>query len=115
MSFRTKLLDDAKKVFLNTAELAEDITYVSPDSSARHIKAIVIRQRPDSESQDTGRILQRQIEIYVLNDRDDGIASVNKGQDKVLLPIQIDGEAVSWAVVDIISKDDAMWHLLIQR
>ena|SRR3989338_5729761 len=115
MSFRTNLLDDAKNVFLNTAELAEEITYVPEEGSARHIKAIVIRERPDTALQDSGRSLQTQAELYVLKDRDLGITRVNKGEDKVIFPPDVEGESIEWRIVDIISKDDALWHLLAQR
>jgi hypothetical protein len=100
---------------LNKDELAEDITYAPPDESARHIKAIVIRERSDTGLEDTGRILQTQVELYILNDKDLGLIRVNKGEDKVRLPLEVDGEPIEWRVVDIISKDEALWRLVIQR
>ncbi len=115
MSFKTNLLDDARNVFLNTAELAEEITYVPLDESARHIKAIVIRERPDTGLQDSGRTLQTQVELYILNDKDLGVKRVSKGEDKVILPVEVDGEPIEWRIVDIILKDEALWHLLAQR
>ncbi len=115
MSFREKLKDDADKAFLNKDELAEDITYASADESIRHIRAIVVRERPDTGLEDGGRILQSQAELYILNDKDLGTTRVSKGEDKVMLPAEVDGEVVEWRVIDIISKDEALWHLLIQR
>ena len=115
MSFREKLKSDAEKALLNKDELAEDITYVSPDESVRHIRAIVIRERSDTGLSDTGRILQTQAELYILNDNDLGVKSVRRGEDKVMLPPEVDGEPVEWRVIDVISKDEALWRLLIQR
>lgn len=115
MSFKTDLLDDARNVFLNTAELAEEITYMPDEGSARHIKAIVIRERPGTEPQDAGRTLQSQLEIFILCDETDGVARVNKGKDRVILPQRPGEESLEWAVVEVISKDDAIWHLSIQK
>ena len=115
MSFKSQLDDDAVNVFLNTDEFAESLVYTPYAGTPVTIKAIIVRERIDPGSEDHGRILQNQSEIYIANDADEGITSVDKGRDKVSFPKLVGGTAVDWSVVDVLSKDDGMWHLLVQK
>ncbi|MEI8350091.1 MAG: hypothetical protein WCI77_08045 [Candidatus Omnitrophota bacterium] len=114
-TFKEILDNDVKNVFLNTNEFAESITFTPYGGTAKSIKAIVQRSRLDPASEDTGRSLLNQAEIFIANDSVEGVTSINKGQDKVSLPATIGGSSSNWLVVDIIDHDSAIWHLLIQK
>ena len=81
MAFKSDLAQDAAKTFLNSEEFAEDITYTPKGGVAKVIKAVVNRKRIDPASEDAGRILINQCEIFIANDAVSGIASINKGGD----------------------------------
>lgn len=115
MSFKDIIKSDAINTILNTDELAEEISYTPLDQDAKTIKAVVVRERIELGSEDQGRILQKQCEIYIANDETAGVDSINKNGDIVSFPIRIGEDAVDWAIVDILKKDDGMWHLLMQR
>lgn len=115
MSFKDNLLNDAKNTFLNTSELAEEISYTPLDQDSKTINAIVVRESIELGSEDQGRILQKQCQIYIANDETAGVDSINKNGDIVSFPIRIGEDAVDWAIVDILKKDEGMWHLLMQR
>ncbi len=115
MSFKDNLKRDALNSFLNTDEFAEDITYTPKGSSQRTIKAIVNRKRLNPASEDTGRILQNTIEIFIANDQTYGLTAINKGGDKAILPEVIGGVDANYVVIDILGEDDGMWHLLLQK
>lgn len=111
MTFRTQLQDDAKNCFMNTDEFAETISYTPYGGSARSITAVIVRDPLQRSEQDGGRIAGREFEIFILNDATYGVSSVLKGQDKVSFPVHLGETAVSFVVADIISKDDAVFHL----
>ncbi len=115
MSFKDSLSQDAGKVFLNSAEFAEDITYTPKAGAPLAIKAVINRRRLDPAYEDTGRTLLNQAEISIANDASLGVTSINKGGDTVLFPETLGGAAVSWVVVDILKQDEGMWHLLVQK
>lgn len=115
MTLKSKIQEDAKIAFLNSDEFAEMITYTPNGGSPKAIKALVVRERLQADGPDQGRVLNRQAEIYVANDAVEGIASVDKGNDSVSFPVFLDGSAVSWQVVELLGKDDGMWHLAVMR
>jgi hypothetical protein len=115
MALKQGLSQDIINCFLNTDEFAEDIVYTPKGESAKSIRAIVNRKRLDPSSEDSGRVLAGQAEIFVANDTAHGISLVSKGQDKVSLPEVIWAPAIEWVVIDIIDHDDGMFHLLIQK
>ena len=115
MSFKDNLKRDALNSFLNVDEFAEAISYTPKGGTQKTIKAIVNRKRLNPASEDTGRILQNTIEIFITNDLTYGLASINKGGDKVTLPEVIGGSDVNYVVVDILGEDDGIWHLLLQK
>lgn len=115
MTFKTQLSEDGKNLFLNTDEFAESIIYTPNGGSPKVIKALVVRERLQADGPDQGRVLNRQAEIYVANDAVQGIASVDKGNDTVSFPVFVEGSAVSWKVVEVLGKDEGMWHLAVMR
>lgn len=115
MSLRDQFSADAIDCFLNIAEFAEDITYTPKGGVAKAIKAVVNRKRIDPASEDAGRILINQCEIFIANDAASGIASINKGGDLVLLAEVIGGPQIDWVVADILSQDEGAWQLLLQK
>ena len=84
MSFKDNLKRDALNSFLNVDEFAEAISYTPKGGTQKTIKAIVNRKRLNPASEDTGRILQNTIEIFITNDLTYGLASINKGGDPIL-------------------------------
>ncbi len=115
MSFKDQASDDAAKVFLNAAEFAEDVTYTPKAGVPKPVKAVINRRRLDPASEDTGRTLLNQAEIFVANDAVTGVTSINKGGDTVSFAETIGGAVISWVVADILNQDEGMWHLLVQK
>jgi hypothetical protein len=115
MSFKTQLNDDVVNCFLNTDEFGEPISYTPKGGTAKSIKAQVFRQGIAPASEDTGRVLQSQVEIIIANDATYGVTSINKGGDTVSLPERIGGSNVTFSVADILKQDDGLWHLLLQK
>ncbi|MDP2943363.1 MAG: hypothetical protein Q8O36_07685, partial [Candidatus Omnitrophota bacterium] len=99
----------------NTDEFAEDIVYTPKGESAKSIRAIVNRKRLDPSTEDSGRVLAGQAEIFIANDTVAGVSLVSKGQDKVSLSELMGPPAIDWVVIDIIDQDEGMFHLLIQK
>jgi hypothetical protein len=115
MAFKENLAQDAVKTFLNSDEFAEKITYTPKGGSVKVIKALVNRKRIDPASEDAGRVLLNQCEIFIANDETAGVASINKGGDLVSLAEVLDQATVDWVVADILGQDEGAWHLLLQK
>ena len=115
MSFKDIIKSDAINTILNTNELAVEITYTPNGQDAKTIKAIIVREPIEPGSEDQGRILQKQAEIYIANDADAGVSSVDINGDIVSFPVRIGESAVDWAVIEIIKKDSGLWQLKVQR
>lgn len=115
MTFKSDLAQDAAKTFLNSDEFAEEITYTPKGGTAKVIKAVVNRKRIDPASEDAGRILINQCEIFIANDATAGVTSVNKGGDLVSLAEAIGGTQIDWVVADILAQDEGAWQLLLQK
>lgn len=113
MAFKSQLKEDALNCFLNTNEFAEEITYTSAGDQARVIKAIVSRGKITPTRQDELRTLQNQAEIFVLNDEAAGISAINKKDDRITLA-DLEGDSKECRIVEILNKDDALWHLLVE-
>lgn len=114
MSFKTKLKNDSRDCFLNADEFAEEITYCPYGGANKGIKAIVNRQRVSPAGEDGGRTLVKDIEVMIANDDTYGMASINKGYDKVIIPKTVGGVDAIYFVADVIGQDDGMWHLLVR-
>lgn len=115
MTLKSKLPEDAKTAFLNSDEFAESVTYTPNGGSPKVIKALVVRERLQADGPDQGRVLNRQAEIYIANHTTDGVTSVDKGNDTVSFPVFVEGPAISWKVVEVLGKDEGMWHLAVMR
>lgn len=114
MSFKDQLADDMANVFLNSDECAEEVTYKPGGTGGVTIKAIVDRGQlqPDTE---TGRTFGQDIRISIARHETLGVMEVAKNSDKVSLHLVIGGSAVDMIVADIISQDEGMWQLLLQK
>jgi len=115
MSFKDIVKSDAINTTLNPDELAEEIAYTPLDQDAKTIKAVVVREPIEPGSEDQGRILQKQAEIHIANDADEGVSSVNINGDMVSFPVRIGEDAVDWALIKIVKKDSGLWQLKVQR
>ena len=115
MSFKDNLKRDALNSFLNTNEFAESIQYTPKGGMQKTIKAVINRKLLNPGTEESGRILQDQIEILIANDPTYGISLINKGGDEVLFPEVLGGIDVNFVVVDILGEDQGMWHLLVQK
>ena len=115
MSFKTQVKQDAAKGFLNANEFAESVVYTPKAGVPKTITSVVNRKRLDPASEDIGRVLINQCEIFIANDAAAGIASISKGGDIVSFPENIGGSAINWIVADILGQDEGIWHLLVQK
>lgn len=115
MSFKDNLRRDALNSFLNTNEFAETIQYTPKGGSPKTIKAVISRKRLAPGGEESGRVLQDQIEILIANDPTYGVSLINKGGDEVLFSEILGGIDVNFVVVDILGEDQGMWHLLVQK
>ncbi len=113
MTFKSQLKEDALSCFLNTNEFAENIIYTSAGSEARIIKALVNRGKISPGREDALRTLQNQAELFVLNDEAAGISLINKKDDKIILA-DLEGDTKECRIVEVLNKDDALWHLLVE-
>ena len=115
MGFSEKIADDAHAVFLNTQEFAEPIIYIPKIGSSKAVNAVVLRPQVDTSSQDSQRILHNRIELFISKDAEEGIASIDKGDDQVQAPVHCGEAPVDWVIIDILEEDMGMWHLLAEK
>lgn len=115
MSLKSDLAKDFIDNFLMDDEFAEDIIYSPKEDYERTIRAVVVRERVQPNEPDRHMSLNRECEIYIVNDAAKGITSINKNNDTVSFPVQIGGDSVDWTVVEIISHDDGVWHLRVTK
>jgi len=113
MTFKSRIKEDALNCLLNTDEFAEEITYTPAGGQSRIIKALVDRDRKTPDRQDDSRTLQNQAEIFVLNDETLGISQINEIDDRIILS-DSGGSSKVCRIVEVLAKDDALWHLLAQ-
>ena len=78
MSFKDNLKRDALNCFLTPDEFAEMIQYTPKNGSPKTIKAVINRKRLSPGGEESGRVLQNQIEIYIANESTYGVDSVIK-------------------------------------
>jgi hypothetical protein len=115
MSFKDQMAKDMAVTVLNTNEFAEVITYTPYGGTAKQIAAQVERRRISPASEDSGRTLIGQVEIYIANNESRGVTAVNKGRDTVIFPETLGGPDIEFVVVDILEQDQGMWHLLLRK
>ena len=112
MTLKDQIKQDANRVFLNMDEFSEEITYVSAGLEAKVLKAIILRQKLEPGVENTGRSLKNQTEIFISTDPVEGIAEINRKDDRVTLA-DTEGTLQEARINDVLGKDDGMWHLLI--
>ena len=110
MGFKDQMKSDTAGVFLNGNEFAEQIMY-----NDKSIDALVIRKRIEPSGQNHLRSPRKQCEVYIANDPESGIVSVDIGNDTVRLPEYTGQSASDWVVEDIISCDETIWHILVGK
>ncbi len=115
MTLKDQMPVDALNCMLNAGEFAEAVTYKPSGGSPKTINALVVRKQIEADEQDQGHVLENQCEVYLANHAVSGVVSVQKGKDVLSFPEQPGGTSIDWFVVDVVSKDDGMWRLLVQR
>lgn len=111
MSLKDQMAIDAKTVFINNGEFAEEITYTPAGGTAKIIRAVIVRKELLPSDEVNNRSLKNQAEVYVSTDPLEGISFINRRDDRIT--IDVEGTAKDARVNDILSKDEGMWHLLI--
>lgn len=107
-----KLKTDALNVFLGE-EFGEDITYTPGGGSAKTIKAIVAKDALGPGSENSGRTLRNQAEVYIANDTVKGMSEINRRDDRLSITDR-EGSVRTVRVARVIGSDTGMWHLLVE-
>lgn len=109
MTLRDMIAADSQKVFLNTGEFAETVTYRKRSGVQRSIKAVVFREAVVN-SEESGGAQTPTFEVHVDNDIVNGIASdeIDLGGDQIVLPVRDGVTATPRTIVSIIVQDHAM-------
>ncbi len=112
MSFKEQLSDDMKQTFLNTDEFAQGIKYSISGGSEKDIKAIVVFKELEVAGENNGRSLKNQAEVYIPKDEEISVTVINKQNDRITIN---DSEGIERKarIVDIITQDEGMFHLLV--
>jgi hypothetical protein len=100
---------------MNSGEFAEPVVYTPSTGAPVTISAIVERGRIQTDAETGGRTVGKEIRISIARHATLGVLSIVKNGDKVSLPEVIGGASVSFIVADILTQDDGMWYLLLQR
>jgi len=114
MTFKDDLLTDAKNVFLaGNDEFDESVSYTPSGESARSINVVMVRDKVEPNDENKRLTLHNQAEMYIANDATDGVTAINQTEDRVAITDR-DGNAQTARIVEIISSDDGMWHVLVE-
>ena len=112
MSLKEQMPTDAVGCFLNMGEFAEEITYTTGAGVSKVIAAVVVRYELAPAEENINRSLKKQAEVYIANDETNGIAAVNKTEDRITLK-DSEGFDREVRINDVISRDEGMWFLLV--
>ena len=112
MSFKELQLEDARNTLLNADEFAEEIEYAAYGEWPITIKAVIVREELEPGSENMSRSLRREAEVYILNDEDEGVTSIDKKNDRITLT-DTDGDEIIARITEILYRDDSMWRLHI--
>ncbi len=110
MSFKDQIAVDAK-VFLNSDEFAEEITYTPAGGAPKEIKAVILRYEIAPTEENVYRSLKNRAEIHIANDAEKGITQINKKDDRITLK-DTEGFEHEARINEVINSDKGMWHLL---
>ena len=111
MSFKDNLKADAR-TFLNTDEFAESLTYIPHGGTAKVIKAVITRGRLDPASGNFSRSLKNEAEIYIMNDEAEGVITIDKTNDRIVLK-ELDGDEKEARITEILNSDKGIWHIRV--
>lgn len=112
MRLKDQMALDAKAVFLNSGEFAEEITYTPAGGTAKLIRAVIVRKELSPSDEVNGRSLKNQVEVYISTDPLEGISFINRRDDRITLS-DVEGISKEARINDILGKDEGLWHLLI--
>lgn len=112
MSLKEQMPKDAVSCFLNGGEFAEDITYTTGEGVSKVIKAVVVRYELAPAEENINRSLKKQAEVYIANDETNGVATVNKKDDRITLK-DTEGFDHEARINDVITRDEGMWYLMV--
>jgi len=112
VSFKDQLALDAKAVFLNGGEFAEEIIYTPSVGAAKPIKAVVVRKDLTPADENVGRSLKNQAEMFISTDSTEGVSAINQKDDRITLA-DVEGVSKEARINDILGKDDGLWRLLV--
>ncbi len=115
MSFKTQLDSDMNSTFLRSDEFAERIVFTPKNGLPKTMNAVVVRKRIEPSGQTPMRSPRKQCEVYIANNNESGVTSINKGNDKLNFPEYTGEDNVDWIVEDILNSDDSLWHLLVGK
>lgn len=115
MTFKTMALADLNSVILNSDEFAESVTIKPYNGTPKPIKAVVFREELQPFDMTQGRGLTKTCHVIISKDATLGVASVDKGGDKISFAETEGGTAIDWRVVDIISDDFGAWNLTVRK
>lgn len=112
MSLKDQMAADARMAFLNNNEFAEEITYTPAAGTAKLIRAVIVRKELSPSDEVTGRSLKNQAEAYISTDPIEGVAFINRRDDRIALN-DVEGISKEARINDVLGKDEGLWHLLI--
>lgn len=113
--FKDMVKRDAKNVFLNTDQFAENIVYIDRSGGQKSMAAIIDRQQLSPLAEDSNRVVVDRATIQISTDPDLGKQYVHKKEEFVLIPDEYGNAVVKMRVVDILECDAGMWHLDCQK
>jgi hypothetical protein len=111
MSLKDQMAFDAKTVFLNNGEFAEEITYKPAGGAAKLIQAVIVRKELLPSDEVNGRSLKNQAEVYISTDPLEGVSFINRRDDRITMDVE--GTAKDARINDVLGKDNGMWRLLV--
>lgn len=119
MSLRSEIVADADRVFLQSDDFAETVTYhpyrYATDSVRveREIKAVVTRNQVSAFTPD-GEVILPELEIRVANDATTGISrdEIDTGGDQIEVAVKVGGTAERRSIQYITESDEGMLVLI---
>ncbi len=111
MSLKDQMSLDAKAVFLNGGEFAEEITYTPAGGTAKLIRAVIVRKELSPSNEVNSRSLKNQAEVYISTDPLEGVSFINRRDDRIMLDVE--DTAKDARINDVLGKDEGLWRLLI--
>jgi hypothetical protein len=109
MSNFDEIMGEDARALVDIEEFGEPIVYTPKDGTPKTINALVIREFHENREGMPGT--RRDIlTVYVLNDADDGVATINSGGDTITVAHRIGGATKDYLVKGPILQDRAIWR-----